>query len=298
MKLSFPEVEVTKSLFKGLVIKQVYTNVDTEDRRIINTNELMKKRMAELEAQMRQPGTEGFQAGLDAKTVENLLADGEEGAASGNVVKASGESAEEILQQAKKEAAGILEKARAEGAAILEQAQAQAEQEKEKVFEEAQKQGYAAGKRDADAQAEALLEEFEEKKKDIQSVYEEKLEKMEPQLVDTITDIYEHIFHVELSNYKDILGYLISSTLRKIEGGHEFIIHVSKEDYPYVSMQKKQLMAGAVSGSCNVDIVEDMVLAKNECMIETDNGIFDCGLGTELSELKQKLVLLSWSKEE
>ena len=298
MKLSFPEVEVTKSLFKGLVIKQVYTNVDTEDRRIINTNELMKKRMAELEAQMRQPGSEGFQAGLDAKTVENLLADGEEGAASGNVVKASGESAEEILQQAKKEAAGILEKARAEGAAILEQAQAQAEQEKEKVFEEAQKQGYAAGKRDADAQAEALLEEFEEKKRNIQSDYEEKLEKMEPQLVDTITDIYEHIFHVELSNYKDILGYLISSTLRKIEGGHEFIIHVSKEDYPYVSMQKKQLMAGAVSGSCNVDIVEDMVLAKNECMIETDNGIFDCGLGTELSELKQKLVLLSWSKEE
>ena len=298
MKLSFPEVEVTRSLFKGLVIKQVYTNVDTEDRRIINTNELMKKRMAELEAQMRQPGTEGFQAGLDAKTVENLLADGEEGAASGNVVKASGESAEEILQQAKKEAAGILEKARAEGAAILEQAQAQAEQEKEKVFEEAQKQGYAAGKRDADAQAEALLEEFEEKKRNIQSDYEEKLEKMEPQLVDTITDIYEHIFHVELSNYKDILGYLISSTLRKIEGGHEFIIHVSKEDYPYVSMQKKQLMAGAVSGSCNVDIVEDMVLAKNECMIETDNGIFDCGLGTELSELKQKLVLLSWSKEE
>ena len=101
MKLSFPEAEVTKSLFKGLVIKQVYTNVDTEDKRVINTNELMKKRMAALEAQMRQSGTEGFQAGLDAKTVENLLADGEEGAASGNVVKASTESAEDILQQAR-----------------------------------------------------------------------------------------------------------------------------------------------------------------------------------------------------
>ena len=296
--MSFPEAEVTKSLFKGLVIKQAYTNVDTEDKRVINTNELMKKRMAALEAQMRQSGTEGFQAGLDAKTVGNLLADGEEGAASGNVVKASTESAEEILQQAKNEAASILEKAQAESVAILEQAQAQAEQEKGKVFEEAKKQGYAAGKRDADAQAKVLAEEFEEKKRNIQNVYEEKMDKMEPQLVDTITDIYEHIFHVELSNYKDILGYLISSTLRKIEGGHEFIVHVSKEDYPYVSMQKKQIMTGTVSGNCNVDIIEDMTLAKNECMIETDNGIFDCGLGTELSELKQKLVLLSWSKEE
>lgn len=161
--MSFPEAEVTKSLFKGLVIKQAYTNVDTEDKRVINTNELMKKRMAALEAQMRQSGTEGFQAGLDAKTVGNLLADGEEGAASGNVVKASTESAEEILQQAKNEAASILEKAQAESVAILEQAQAQAEQEKGKVFEEAKKQGYAAGKRDADAQAKVLAEEFEEK---------------------------------------------------------------------------------------------------------------------------------------
>lgn len=74
------------------------------------------------------------------------------------------------------------------------------------------------------------------------------------------------------------------------------MLHVSKEDYPYVSMQKKQIMAGAVSANSFVEVVEDITLSQNECLIETDNGVFDCGLGTQLSELKQKLRLLSYEK--
>ena len=36
----------------------------------------------------------------------------------------------------------------------------------------------------------------------------------------------------------------------------------------------RQILAGAVSGSCTVDVVEDLTLGKNECMIETDGGQF------------------------
>ena len=63
-------------------------------------------------------------------------------------------------------------------------------------------------------------------------------------------------------------------------------------------MQKKQMLAGVVSENTSVDVVEDLTLSKNDCMIETENGIFDCGLGTQLSELKKRLMLLSWSGEE
>ena len=116
--------------------------------------------------------------------------------------------------------------------------------------------------------------------------------------MDTITGIYEHIFQIELSSYREILTSLISTVLHKLEGSRSFIIHVSKEDYAYVSMQKKQLLAGAVSENTVVDVVEDLTLGKNDCMIETENGIFDCGLGTQLSELRRQLMLLAWTKEE
>ncbi|MFR8845528.1 MAG: FliH/SctL family protein [Waltera sp.] len=107
-------------------------------------------------------------------------------------------------------------------------------------------------------------------------------------------DIYEHIFDVDLHSYREVLCYLISATMRKTEDNRSFLVHVSKEDYPYVSMQKKQIMAGATAPNSTVEIVEDMTLGKGECMIETESGIFDCGLGTQLSELRQKLKLLSY----
>ena len=126
--------------------------------------------------------------------------------------------------------------------------------------------------------------------------YQQRMDELEPQFVETITGIYEHIFHVELHSYREILGYLISATMRKVEGSRSFIVHVSKEDFPFVSMQKKQIIAGAAIANCTVEMVEDSTLAKNECLIETEGGIFDCGLGTQLSELGQKLRLLSYEK--
>ncbi|MCR5755338.1 MAG: hypothetical protein K6G30_11090, partial [Acetatifactor sp.] len=73
---------------------------------------------------------------------------------------------------------------------------------------------------------------------------------------------------------------------------------VSKEDYPYVSMQKKQIMVGVTVPNSTVEVVEDLTMTPNECLIETEGGIFDCGLGTQLTELSQKLRLLSYEKEE
>ena len=113
----------------------------------------------------------------------------------------------------------------------------------------------------------------------------------------SITGIYEHIFQVELSSHRELLTSLISSVLHNLEGSRSFIIHVSRDDYPYVSMQKKQLAAGVVSENTSVDVVEDLTLGRNACMIETENGIFDCGLGTQLSELKRQLMLLAWTGE-
>ncbi len=62
-------------------------------------------------------------------------------------------------------------------------------------------------------------------------------------------------------------------------------------------MQKKEIQAESVAGNATVEIIEDISLRKNECLIETEGGIFDCGLGTQLSELSRKLKLLSYEKD-
>lgn len=276
------------------LLKRSYTNIQQEETRIINTNDLVAKRIEELSVKMKRPENEGFVSGLQSDTVE-IPPEGENEAeqTSGNVIKAD-EKAENLLSQARTEADTILAEADAKAQEIVRQAKEQAEKEKQQALEQARQQGYREGQEKAGAENKRLEKEWNDKKKQLDDAFQKELDELEPQFVDTITKIYEHIFHVELHSYREILGYLISTTMRKIEGNRNFIIHVSKEDYPYISMQKKQITAGATAPNCVIEVVEDLTLSKNQCLIETEGGIFDCGVDTQLTELRQKLKLLSY----
>ena len=296
MRSSFPEAEVTRSLSSNL-LKRNFTKLAEDDTRIINTNELVAKRIRELSAKMQQEGNTGFVSGLAADKVDALVTDPEEGKAdaapSGNVIKA-GEDIQKLKDDAEAQAQTIIEDAKTQADDILQNARSQAEAERADVLETARRQGQQEAQAEAEQAEASRKAEYQEQAAGLEAEYQKRLDELEPQLVDAITGIYEHIFHIDLHSYREVLFYLISTTMRKSEDNRSFLIHVSKEDYPYVSMQKKQLSAGAAAPNTVVEIVEDITLGKGECLIETEGGIFDCGLGTQLSELRRKLKLLSY----
>ncbi len=266
------------------LVKQAYVVEPQEEKRIIDNNALVRKRIGQF-------SSGEFVSGLGAEVLDVSV---EEGA--GNVIKA-GEDAETLLENARKEAEDILNDARLSTLRLRDEAKAETEREKNEILAQARQQGYEEGVARARTEVEAIEREYQEKARQLEAAYQEQIDVLEPQFIDNITGLYEYIFHVDLSAYREILVHLISAAIRKLEGSHDFMIHVSKEDYPYVSMQKKQMLSGAVSSNCNVDVMEDMSLEKNQCMIETESGIYDCGLDTQMSELVRKLRLLAWSKE-
>ena len=190
------------------------------------------------------------------------------------------------------------QQAAADQAAANAAYQAQAQADAQAAADAAAAAGDEAARQEAQAQADRIQAqreaEYREKAAGLDAEYQKMIDELEPKFVDTITGIYEHIFHVDLHSYREVLCYLISATMRNTEDNKSFLIHVSKEDYPYVSMQKKQITAQTASPNASVEIIEDMTLGKGECLIETEGGIFDCGLGTQLAELRQKLKLLSY----
>ena len=279
------------------LLKRGFMKLADDETRVIDTNELVAKRIRELSAKMQQEEGTGFISGLAADKVDALVSDTEGGEGdsqtSGNVIKA-GEDLQKLREDAEGEARKILEDAKAQAESILQEAREQAEAQKAEVLEQARRQGQQEAKAQADRAEAQRASEYQKKAAGLEAEYQKLVDELEPKFIDTITGIYEYIFHVDLHSYREVLCYLITSTMRKNEDNRSFLVHVSKEDYPYVSMQKKQIMAGAAAPNSTVEIVEDMTLGKGECMIETESGIFDCGLGTQLSELQQKLKLLSY----
>lgn len=286
------------------LVKQMYIAAPEEDARVIDSNELAERRLKELAEKKAKADADGFVAGLNAERIELLSEDqvpeGAQQAEAGQMMTSErvSEEAQKILEQAAIDAQARIADAQAEAGQIRKEARRQAEEEKLQILEQARQQGYDEGYADAQAQAERLRQDYAKKEQQLETSYQQKIDELEPRFVDAISDIYEHILGAGLGDQREILAHLISSTIRKIEGSHSFIIHVSKEDYPFVSMQKKQLMAGAAAGNSTVEVVEDITMKQSECTIETDGGIFDCGLGTQLSELKKKLMVLAYAREE
>lgn len=290
--------------FHQIVVKDEKTvtidNNEKIDKQMRKLEEIKLKEAKDLETQAM---IEGFTSGLDAEEVDALTEDGEE------IVKSSAVSASETLKVITAQAQEILEEAR-KGAEdikskMLMETQSEIEEIKQKALEAAQKEGYEAGYSEGltqiNSQRKIIEEEKErldERRERLEKEYQELVSELEPKFVEILTEIYEQVFKIDLAKEQEIIMHLISATMHRVEASRNYLVHVSKEDYPYVSANKEEMLAGVMSPNASVEIVEDITLGANDCIIETDGGVFDCGLGTQLEELSQKLRLLSYTKRQ
>lgn len=203
-------------------------------------------------------------------------------------------SSNEISQEAQ----AILEQAQLQAQEIVEQAMRDAENEVNLAYENAKQQGmqdgYEQGRQRLEEELNARMLELEQMEIERKNKYDEMVSEMEPYIVQQLTGIYEHLIGVELSQYKSVLSHLIAGTLHNTEASDNYLIHVSSNDYSYVSMQKNQILEEGGVKNASIEVVEDLTLSKNQCLIETDSGIYDCSLSVQLEELKRKLMLLSY----
>lgn len=288
---------------KGSVLKSGWMYINPTEARVIDTNAMVESKLKELSFKLAAETegdagfTEGFVQGIKAEQVTELIGEGLE-PISEEAENAIPES-ELLLQQAQEE----IENMKAQALAEIEEARVQVIEEAKKIgyqegFALGEKEGYEKGHVDG---LNSVAEEREEALREVsiqlaqmEEAYQNKIAELEPQFIETLTGIYEHIFHVSLKNSRDLIVYLIENTMRNLEGSNGFLIHVSREDYPFVSMQKKELVKGTGISVDDIDIIEDATLARSECMIETGNGVFDCGLGTQLEALNEEIRLLSY----
>lgn len=294
---------MTKSLSKGSVLKSGWMYMNPSETRVIDTNAMVESKLKELSFKLAAETdgdaefTDGFVQGIKAEHVAELVGEGVENTPEEPVNEVS--ESEIMIQQATEE----IEAMKAQALAEIEDARVQIIEEAKKAgyqegFAQGKKEGYDNGHEEGlnsvAREREEVLRDASIRIAQLEEEYQKKLDELEPKFIETLTGIYEHIFHVSLKNSRDLVVYLIANTMRNLEGSNGYLIHVSREDYPFVSMQKKELVKGTGIQIDDIDILEDATLGRSECMIETGNGVFDCGLGTQLEALNEELRLLSY----
>ncbi|MCR5669794.1 MAG: hypothetical protein K6G10_02215 [Butyrivibrio sp.] len=285
------------------LFKAGYINVENTGTRIIDNNELANRKIeafqeAELKRQRAMMQEEGFSEGVDDSDfipgidMEQLSQLTEDQGMLEPVqdpqfdMEAMQAEIDLKLQQAQEQADMIIQDAQSRAQGIMDDAAAKGRQE-----------GYDAGYQEGLAAAEQLKAEIESQRGDLEKEYQQIVDEIEPEMVDVLTQIYEHVFNIELREDKGIILHLLKSTLSRIEPGKNLIVHVSSDDYDDVMDEKDMLDACLTSPNATMEIIEDPLLKENECMIESDSGVFDCSLGVELSEISRKLKLLSFDRD-
>lgn len=263
------------------------------DERVIDYNELIRKKMQSImKSRNNEMDADGFISGLHADIVEELISDD-------NTADACTDDSSEGEHQV----AASLENINAEAEKIIEDARLQAEQiiadankNAAAAFEEAKQNGYyegnAAAQEEADKKQEQLEAEYNNRKKELEQEYNELKEKVEPQLVEVITDVFRKVTGVVAEDNQQIILHLINDVMHNADGSRDYVIKVSPEDYKFLVNNQGKIYC-AMSREVNIDIVEDAGLERNQCMIETNTGIFNCSLDIELNNLIKNIKLLS-----
>ena len=72
--------------------------------------------------------------------------------------------------------------------------------------------------------------------------------------------------------------------LRSQRRGREIFLRVHPSRAPFLQGQKSALIA-VLGRARSIEIREDITLGRDGCVVETDAGMLDVGLGTQLSAL-------------
>lgn len=310
------------------LVKGMWVTVNVEDARVIDNNELADQKiqatyeeeqrrriklMADSHSEMMGDGDGGgFMEGLNAEQLDQIdPSESSDIPSEMSLGDFPGEDSGQEKENARsrlmrgtvppntqKEIDQILEDAQVQANQIVTDARNEAQDIMQKAQEDGQKKGYDEGYQQGLADAEVKgAENARQKEEELSAEYDRMVASIEPEMVETLCRIYEHVFDVSFREDKKIILHLLQTALARIESSGNLLVHISPDDYDMIQDAKENLMQNITSPDISMELVEDSTLKENECIIETDGGIFDCSVGVEIEELGRKLRLLSYDRK-
>ena len=257
--------------------------IHNNDKMVIDSNRMVDEIIEHRRMISAQNGgapiadEDGFVCGLDAAMVEQLVSEEEQAVTAEPYVpdfEKLREQEEEILRLAREDAEVIREEAQKEG------------------FEQGIADGRQAAEEEFSRRMQELESEFAVRTQQLEEEYARMRAQMEPELVETLLDVFSKVTYTIAENKRDLVLSLVNGVLKNTEMSKEYIIKVSEEDYSFL-IANKELINKGTSKDVKIDVCVEPQLKRNQCIIESDIGVFDCSLDIQLENLISDIKVLS-----
>ncbi|MGN0436055.1 MAG: FliH/SctL family protein [Wujia sp.] len=203
---------------------------------------------------------------------------------------------EAVLNDALDKAKLLRDDAMLKAAKIISDAEIEAETIKEQAYQEGYDKGLEDGNMEAMKRADIYLENIQKEQDAVIAENNKKLEEAlvesEAKLVDFSCTIIEKLTGILVDEYKPVMLHMINNALKEAETSRSFLIMVSEDSYAYI-LENSDRIVGASNPGIKIEIYADPNLQKNQCMIESDNGIIDLSMDVQIKNLVTAIKLLS-----
>ncbi len=205
----------------------------------------------------------------------------------------------EIDQEKQEMAKDIIAQAEETAEAIIEEARIEAEGLKEEIFtatkEEGFNSGYEEGLSKAEAEMNSKLEvelmKLGEERNNIEVERNEMYVSIEKEAVEVIGDVLDNLLSNAFEFDKSLIVQLVKIALKQSTLTSDVTIKVSNENEKFLNENIRDIKS-VVGSSVNLNIITDLSLSDEECIIETELGYIKCDMDTVVESLKFNLKAL------
>lgn len=275
------------------LIKSVYFNVDPSKVRSINSDDKVEEFIPNIFEQPKAVSEFSFDdlGSAEANEAEVESASFEDGISVIHMDDVVNQEREKLEQQLLEEQEEILEEAKKKADEMIADAQSQAESVKVSAYNDGLQQGLEEGRIQAAQELDKMKQELQQEYEQRFHELEEQEKNLEPAFADLVVSLVRKLTGVVCEDKKDVILYLIGSSMKNLERTNQLVLRVSKTDMSRVTAKKETFKAIA-KGVSEFEIVEDDSLSENQCIMETDNKVIDCSLDAQLQNLEEHVKML------
>jgi len=193
-----------------------------------------------------------------------------------------------VLAGARKEAERLIRHAEEEAKRII----GKAKEQEEKILKEAEKRGYKKGYEEgikaAGAEADRIRQKAFEALAEAEKKREEIIRSSEEEVVELCMAIAAKVVHAHVDVHRETVIKLAREALERLAAAKYYTILVNPDDVELVEQYVDELRR-SVSSNSHIHILGDAGISYGGCKVETENGIINATLESQLDEIRKVL---------